>query len=200
MEEIKIRTANLSDSENILKIYEPYIIETAITFEYDVPELKDFEKRIQTTLEKYPYIVAEKNGDILGYAYASPFKGRIAYNHCAEVSIYVKKGSTGLGIGKKLYNVLEGILKLQGIINLYAFITLPDAGNDVFLDRNSYDFHKHMGYKTVGEFLKSGYKFERWYNVVCMEKLIGRHTESPDEIKWFSAFEDEFKDIYKKIG
>lgn len=102
-----IRLATPKDAEVLLAIYAPYVRDTAITFEYDVPELPEFRKRIESTLEKYPYLVAERNGIPTGYAYAGPFHPRAAYQHSAELSIYLSQDSRGQGIGKALYRHLE---------------------------------------------------------------------------------------------
>ena len=90
MENMIIRTATANDAEAILNIYAYYVENTAITFEYDVPTLEEFTQRIENTLKKYPYLVAEKDGEILGYAYAGVFKDRAAYDWSAETTIYLK--------------------------------------------------------------------------------------------------------------
>ena len=171
---ITIRTATLSDAQALLNIYAPYVEHTAITFEYDVPSVEEFAFRIKNTLQKYPYLVAEKNGRLLGYAYASPFHERPAYDWAVETSIYVDQNIKHQGIGRRLHDALEDALRSQGILNMNACIAYPPE-EDEYLDRNSVEFHTHMGYRLVGEFYKCGYKFHRWYNMVWMEKLIGNH-------------------------
>ena len=171
---ITIRTATLSDAQALLNIYAPYVEHTAITFEYDVPSVEEFAFRIKNTLHKYPYLVAEKNGRLLGYAYASPFHERPAYDWAVETSIYVDQNIKHQGIGRRLHDALEDALRSQGILNMNACIAYPPE-EDEYLDRNSVEFHTHMGYRLVGEFYKCGYKFHRWYNMVWMEKLIGNH-------------------------
>lgn len=171
---ITIRTATLSDAQALLNIYLPYVEHTAITFEYDVPSVEEFASRIKNTLQKYPYLVAEKNGRLLGYAYASPFHERPAYDWAVETSIYVDQNIKHQGIGRRLHNALEDALRSQGILNMNACIAYPPE-EDEYLDKNSVEFHTHMGYRLVGEFYKCGYKFHRWYNMVWMEKLIGNH-------------------------
>ena len=171
---ITIRTATLSDAQALLNIYSPYVEHTAITFEYDVPSVEEFASRIQNTLQKYPYLVAEKNGRLLGYAYASPFHERPAYDWAVETSIYVDQNIKHQGIGRRLHDALEDALRSQGILNMNACIAYPPDENE-YLDKNSVEFHTHMGYRLVGEFYKCGYKFHRWYNMVWMEKLIGNH-------------------------
>ena len=171
---ITIRMANPADAQALLNIYAPYVINTAITFEYDVPSVEEFASRIAHTLEKYPYLIAEEGGNILGYAYASPFHDRPAYDWAVETSIYVDQNIKHRGIGRKLHDALKSTLREQGILNMNACIAYPPE-EDEHLDKNSIEFHAHMGYRLVGEFYKCGYKFNRWYNMVWMEKLIGEH-------------------------
>lgn len=171
---VTIRMANPADAQALLNIYAPYVINTAITFEYDVPSVEEFASRIAHTLEKYPYLIAEEGGNILGYAYASPFHDRPAYDWAVETSIYVDQNIKHRGIGRKLHDALESTLREQGILNMNACIAYPPE-EDEHLDKNSVEFHAHMGYRLVGEFYKCGYKFNRWYNMVWMEKLIGEH-------------------------
>ncbi len=165
-----IRRATENDAERLLEIYAYYVSNTAISFEYEVPSLEEFEDRISNTLEKYPYIILEEDGEVKGYAYAGVFKGRAAYDHCCEVTIYVDHASRGKGYGRVLYNELEKALSKIGMINLYACIADP-ISEDEYLTRNSEFFHQHMGYTRVGEFHKCGYKFDCWYNMICMEKI-----------------------------
>ncbi|MBQ4451881.1 MAG: N-acetyltransferase [Clostridia bacterium] len=169
-----IRSATTDDAGRLLEIYAYYVKYTAITFECDVPSPDEFLQRIEKTLRKYPYLVLEEDGTVLGYAYAGPFVGRAAYRHSSEVTIYVDHASKGHGYGRKLYEALEEHLKTMGIRNLYACIGDP-VEEDEYLTRNSEQFHRHLGYTKVGEFHLCGYKFGRWYNMIWMEKLIGDH-------------------------
>ena len=180
---ITIRMANPADAQALLNIYAPYVINTAITFEYDVPSVEEFASRIAHTLEKYPYLIAEEGGNILGYAYASPFHDRPAYDWAVETSIYVDQNIKHRGIGRKLHDALESTLREQGILNMNACIAYPPE-EDEHLDKNSVEFHAHMGYRLVGEFYKCGYKFNRWYNMVWMEKLIGEHLSDQKPSKF----------------
>lgn len=181
MDKIAIRIAKETDVEEILAIYEKYIKETAITFEYDVPSIEEFRGRIRHTLERYPYLVAEKNEKIVGYAYVSPFKERAAYDWAVETSIYVDMEQKRGGIGRRLYEELETILKQQGILNVNACIAYPQV-EDEYLTRDSVRFHEKLGYKMVGTFHQCGYKFNRWYDMVWMEKFIGEHQENQPDI------------------
>ena len=178
MQTIHIRTAAASDAKELLEIYAPYVKKTAISFEYDVPGLEEFKSRITDTLQKYPYLVAEKDGEILGYAYTHAFVGRVAYDWSVETTIYLKTGKTKMGVGKMLYEALERISSAQNILNMNACIGYPKV-EDEHLTMNSVRFHEHMGYRMVGMFHNSGYKFGTWYHMVWMEKIIGEHTPSP---------------------
>lgn len=182
--DISIRVATPEDAAELLSIYEPYIKNTAITFEYAVPSEAEFRQRIENTLKKYPYLVAVSQGEIVGYAYAGEFKAREAYAYSVETSVYVKQGMTRSGIGRELYMVLEKALKAQNIINVNACITYPEV-EDAYANKNSKRFHEHMGYRFVGEFRKCGYKFGRWYNVIWMEKFINDHERKPQPVKTF---------------
>jgi len=174
MSEILIRPASSSDAQDLLDIYAFYVEKTAVTFEYDTPSLEEFSRRIENTIKKYPFIVAENDRGILGYAYAGVFKDRAAYDHCVEVTVYLRQEACGLGIGHYLYEELERRLREIGILNLYACIAVTDS-EDEYLTNRSAKFHKRIGYKTVGRFTKCGYKFGRWYDMIWMEKFIGEH-------------------------
>ena len=175
MRSVIIRSASPDDAKCLLEIYAYYVANTAVSFEYDVPSEADFRRRIQNTLQKYPYLVLEEDGVIQGYAYAGIFKPRAAYSHSCELSVYVDRSAKRRGYGRKLYEALEDSLKAQGIVNLYACIAYP-AVEDEYLSRDSEQFHRHLGFSTVGEFHQCACKFGRWYNMIWMEKLIGEHT------------------------
>lgn len=174
MHDLTIRDARLSDARRILDIYTYYIQNTAITFEYTVPTLLEFENRIQTISQKYPYLVIEQDSRIEGYAYAGPFKNRAAYDWSCELSIYLNHTVQHKGLGRTLYEALAERLRQMGFLNLYACIGSPVV-EDEYLTRNSEQFHAHLGFQTVGRFHKCGYKFDRWYDMIWMEKIIGEH-------------------------
>lgn len=174
-----IRRATLSDAEKILEIYGHYVRNTAITFEYTVPTLEAFRERIRKSLLKYPYLVMVQGEKVLGYAYAGAFVGRAAYDWSAEVTIYLSPDQRKKGYGRRLYHALEQALKDMGVLNLYACIGYPNE-EDEYLTKNSAQFHAHLGYRQVGVFRNCGYKFDRWYSMVWMEKMIGEHTTPQD--------------------
>lgn len=178
---VNVRLATEDDAEELLSIYRYYVEETAISYEYVTPSVDEFRMRIRRTLEKYPYFVAEKDGRILGYAYAGPFVGRAAYAWAAELTIYLDKDVKARGIGRVLYGHLEDALSKMGIQSLYACIGYPEE-DDEYMTKNSAQFHEHMGYKLVGEFYNSGYKFDRWYTMIWMEKQIGTFPAPVPEV------------------
>ena len=114
-----IRTVTEKDAHELLEIYRPYVEDTAITFEYDVPSVEEFSDWIRRISANYPYIAAVENGKIAGYAYAGVFKNRAAYDWSVEVTVYVKKGLHRKGIGAKLYSALEKLLAAQHITGTF---------------------------------------------------------------------------------
>ncbi len=148
----------------------------------------EFRHRIENTLLKYPYIVAENENSIIGYAYVSPFKTRAAYDWSVETSIYVDKDCRSVGIGRILYNELEKILKKQNILNMNACIAYTSI-SDSHLDNGSMKFHEKMGFTLAGRFTKCGYKFNTWYDMIWMEKIIGKHKCNPSEVIPFNQIE-----------
>lgn len=189
MENVTIRTANVDDVNDLLEIYRYYVEKTAVTFEYDVPTLEEFQKRISHTLEKYPYLVAESQEEILGYAYAGRYHPRAAFSWSAEMAIYLKKDIRQKGIGRKLYTRLEEILKEQGVVKTIAHITMPI---DEYSDFNSRQFHEKMGYRITGKFENIGYKFGRWYSTIWMDKMIGELRENVVDVKLFEEVREQF--------
>ena len=171
---ITIRTATPDDAEQLLKIYAPYIEQTAVSFEYEVPDVEEFKKRIEGILPKLPYLVAEIGDEIVGYAYANTFKARAAYSKTVETSIYVKMEKRGHGVGKRLYDELEKRLKAMGILNMTACVSWIDTPNQ-YLTHDSPDFHRHMGFAQCAHFHQCGYKFNTWFDILWFEKMIGEH-------------------------
>lgn len=174
-DKITLRSARPDDAKALLEIYSPYILHTAITFEYVVPSEAEFAARIENTLRSYPYIVAECAGEVIGYAYASRLGERAAYNWSAEVSIYIKNDRRRAGLGRLLYTALEDLLKAQGLVKLAACIARPET-EDEYLTNNSIRFHEKMGYTDAGTIHFCGHKFGRWYHTIWMEKTINPMT------------------------
>ena len=181
------RAATVDDAEAMLAIYEPYVEETAITFETVVPSPTDFRNRVAKTIARYPWILAEDVEEgIVGYAYAGPFKQRAAYDWSVETSIYLRRDLHGRGLGRRLYQELERILHAMGIRNLNACIACTDRTDDPFLSNGSVLFHEKLGYTLVGTFHNCGFKLGRWYDMVWMEKAIGAHDGAPEPVIPFS--------------
>ncbi len=185
---IVVRNAVIEDAERILEIYDYYVKNTAITFEYITPSLDEFKERMEKTMQRYPYLVILRDGYIEGYAYAGVFIGRAAYDWSCEMTVYLDHNVQKCGMGRILYETLEEMLHDMGILNLYACIGYPE-NEDEYLTTNSADFHAHLGFVKVGEFHKCGYKFNRWYNMIWMEKIVGEHKAELSPIRSCFSFE-----------
>ena len=184
---MEIRLAAMDDAESILAIYAPYVRNTAITFECEVPGSEEFRSRIRETLKSYPWLVAAEGGSIVGYAYAGPFRKRAAYQHSAEMSIYIDQRCRQHGIGRNLYLELEKQLARQNVFSVYAGVTVSDRPDDACVTDGSICFHRKMGYTKIGEYHLCGYKFGQWYNVAWFEKNLGNRPEKPKPFIPFSA-------------
>ena len=161
---MSVRVATSQDVPAILGIYGPYVSQTAISFEYDVPTEAAFGKRFQRVTRQFPWFVWEEEGKVLGYAYAdAPFE-RSAYGWCAEPSVYLAPEARRRGIGKALYEALEAALVKQGYCLLYAIITTDN--------HDSVAFHKALGYRHLADFPACGFKHGAWHGVTWMEKRL----------------------------
>ena len=187
---IEIRTARKEDAGRLLEIYDYYVRNTAVSFEYETPSLEEFTGRMEHTLTQYPYLVLVRDGRIDGYAYAGPFKGRAAYGWSCEISIYLDRNARKCGLGRILSEALEEELKKMGILNVYGCIAYPEK-DDEYLTTNSADYHAHLGFRTVGVFRQCAYKFGRWYNMIWMEKTIGEHTDQPAKVRRYQDRQDD---------
>ena len=174
--QVTLRFAVPDDAAAIRSIYEPYVLNTAVTSEYYVPTEEEFRARITRTRERYPYIVAVKDGQIIGYIYASPLSPRHAYSWAVETSIYIRQNVRRTGAGSRLYKALSAICRKQNVLNLYARIAFADP-EDEFLVNASARFHEAIGFRKAAEFHRVFHKFGRWYNAIWMEKLLGDHDE-----------------------
>jgi len=171
MSELKIRDAQLEDAARLVEIYSHYVLNTAVSFEYAVPSLDEFKERIRKIKTKYPYLVCEKDGKIIGYVYAGAYSPRAAYNWTAETSIYIDKDCRRNGAGALLYKELEKRLKEKGIINLLAGVAFCE-NEDEYLTHDSQKFHFNQGYVEVAHMKSVGKKFERWYDIKWFQKKI----------------------------
>lgn len=164
MSELIIRRADIRDVPRFLEIYAPYILDTTYSFEYTVPTLEGFTERFRNITSFYPWLAAELNGVVVGYAYGSRTFERAAYMWDADVSIYIESGHHGMKIGSKLYEALEDMLRKMGCCNLYAIITGENMG--------SCAFHEKCGYTLESKMEHVGYKSGRWLDVYWYVKRL----------------------------
>lgn len=195
-EKICVRTAVPADAEQLLEIYTPFVISedsslSNVSFELEVPGLDEFRQRIRDISAKYPYLVAECDGKILGYVYCHPYRERLAYQWAVEVTIYLAPTGQGKGLGRVLYEAMERILCLQGVTMAYSCITL---GNE-----HSIKMHEALGYKLIGTFHYSGYKNQQWLDTVWLEKLLQPCAQQPRNIiGWREVPQDAVTEILQQ--
>lgn len=158
------------DVAEVLEIYGSYVQNTAITFEYEVPSLESFSERVHHYTEQYPWIVAKERGKIVGYAYASVYRSREAYQWGCELSIYLRSEVQGMDLGRTLYSALMDLLTLQGYYTVYGVITLPNPA--------SLALHKQLGFSVDGIQENCGFKLGSWHNTAIMSKAL-RDFEPP---------------------
>ncbi len=174
MDTVTLRRAHLEDAEAILEIYAPYIRNTNITFEYEVPSLSEFRDRMAGIMEGYPYLICEIDGIAAGDAYAHRYKERAAYQWDAELSVYLREGCERRGIGQAFYTALMEILKEQHVRNVYGIVTSPNPPSEAL--------HAAMGFRLAGVSLKTGYKLGKWIDVSCFERPLGDPDSPPEEL------------------
>lgn len=174
MEGCTLRMATPADAAALRAIYVPYVEETCISFEYAAPTVDEFRGRIAQVLEKFPYILCEKDGVVLGYAYASPYRVRAAYAWSVEVSVYLSPAGQGRGVGAALYTAMFKLLKAQGVRMVFACV----SGSNV----RSNMFHKRMGFEAIGICKGAGYKRGQWLDVVSYQKAINPLVNEPSRV------------------
>ncbi len=176
----QIRLATSDDAAEILAIYAPYCgNDSAVSFEIEPPSIEAMKERLRKTLEQYPWLVYVFNDSVLGYAYATPFRARAAYRWSVETTVYVNDTAHRNGIGKALYSSLFAILRLQGFVNAYACITLPNPA--------SIGMHKSFGFTDVGVYHQAGYKGSAWHDVGWLELQLQPRPIVPAEPRPLSA-------------
>ncbi len=166
-----IRMATLSDAPDIYAVYEPYILNTASTFEYTSVPLSEFRSRMKKILEHFPWLVCEREGRIVGYAYCTKFKERAAFDWDCECSVYIDEKEHRKGIASCLYEKILELVRKQGYYTVYALITNSNE--------SSITFHERFGFTKVGVYEKTGYKFEQWWDLLVMEKRLRSFEEKP---------------------
>lgn len=167
-----IRLATEGDAEAVAAIYAPVVEETAISFEAEPPTRAEMGERIAETLTRFPWLVCERGGAVLGYAYAGTHRSRAAYRWSADVSVYVADEARRAGVGRDLYESLLAVLRLQGFVNAYAGITLPNPA--------SVGLHESIGFEPVGVYEDVGYKRGGWHDVGWWHLSLADHGPEPD--------------------
>lgn len=184
MKNVKIRVAEKKDAAAILNIYAPYIKDTAITFEYEVPSAEEFAGRIEAVTRTFPWLICEIDGQTAGYAYASLFRPRAAFQWDAEMSVYLSPDFHRMGIASALYACMENVLHEQGYLNLYALITHPNPVSE--------GFHADRGYRSLGIYQRTGYKFGKWHDLIVMEKQLAPLPSSPQPCRTFHEIDPDY--------
>lgn len=181
--EKRIRSIALADAPAVSDIYAPFVTDAATSFEALPPDAAEIQKRIQDVTPKYPWLVFEGDGDVLGFAYASQHRTRHAYQWSADVSVYIHERARNHGVGRALYTALFDLLRRQGFFNAYAGITLPNPG--------SVRLHESMGFTSVGVYSRVGFKFGRWHDVLWLElRLSDDPTVPKDPSSTAGLFQD----------
>lgn len=171
MQEVTIRPAELTDAEEMLAIYTPYVTESTVSSEYDAPSIEEFRRRITTYTARFPWLVCRINGTVAGYGYASPHRSRAGYQWSAETSIYVAPGFHRCGVASAIYRAIFSLLVRQGYYNIFVGITSPNE--------RSIKFHTALGFVISGAYQDSMYKFGQWRDVIWMAKSLRPHDIAP---------------------
>lgn len=166
-----IRFADPTDAADLVAIYGFYVTESVISFEYDVPTVAEFASRIRTIQQQFPYLIAELDGRLVGYAYASQHNDRTAYQWSANTSVYIHPDSHRRGTARQLYTRLFELLCQQGYYNVFAGITLPNPKSEAF--------HQAMGFERIGTYQNSGYKLGAWHSVAWFQRLLQPYPANP---------------------
>lgn len=169
----QIRFARPDDAAGIRDIYRPVVAETAISFEDVSPSLAEIRRRIDHTLERYPWLVCEHEDAVVGYAAAHEHRDRAAYRWAVDTSIYVAEGARRRGVGRGLYRALLAVLRLQGYVHAYAGSTLPNPA--------SVGLHEAVGFDPVGTYERVGFKHGRWHDVRWWHCQLRPLPDDPDD-------------------
>ena len=152
-----LRLATPADAPGVRTIYAPFVRDTWVSFETEVPSADEIAGRIETAVPRFPWLVVDDGGAVAGYTYASAHRGRTAYQWSVEVSAYVADGHRRQGLARRLYGALFDVLRLQGFANAYAGIALPNEA--------SVGFHEAVGFEPVGVYRGVGFKRGAWRDV-----------------------------------
>ncbi|MBL7819052.1 MAG: N-acetyltransferase [Saprospiraceae bacterium] len=192
-----IRPILASDAAGCLEIYKNYVETGSITFDYTTPTIQEFQNKITDTIREYPWLVCLKNNQIAGYAYASKYRYKTAYQWSAESTIYLSGQIHGRGLGSLLYETLLKILSLQGFYNIYAAVTIPNTQSEML--------HAKLGFYEIGIFKNNGFKLGKWHDVKWFQKTLKDYKINPkiplnpDELMLSEAFQNLIKQANNKL-
>jgi L-amino acid N-acyltransferase YncA len=172
---MRVRDATHEDADACAQIYAPYVIDTAITFEYEPPSVAEMARRIAAAQRAHAWLVLEEDGRVVGYAYAGPFKERAAYRWSSEVSVYLEPGRRRSGSGRLLYETLFSRLAERGVRTLVAVMTLPNDASE--------GLHRALGFEPVGRLRRVGWKHGQWHDVAWMQRPLGNDDGPPTELE-----------------
>ena len=166
-----IRTAQPDDATAVAAIYAPYVAAHFTSFELEPPGAPEMAQRMERTLARFPWLVAQRDGLVVGYAYASTHRERLAYQWCVDVAVYLDRAAQGQGIGRQLYQELFGLLRRQGYVNAYAGIALPNEA--------SVRLHEVMGFRLIGVYEQTGHKLGAWRDVGWWQLMLQPRPGQP---------------------
>jgi len=169
----RVRPATTADAGACTAIYAPYVTDTAITFETEVPSQAEMARRIAAARERHDWLVFEDSGRVVAYAHGGPFRSRAAYRWACEVSVYVERGRRRTGAGRALYKALLDRLAARGFTMAVAGMTLP---NDA-----SVALHRTLGFEPVGTYRRIGYKHGAWHDVAWVQRPLADDAGAPPE-------------------
>jgi phosphinothricin acetyltransferase len=165
-----IRPATPDDAEQVQAIYAPYC-DTPISFEAEPPSVEEVRGRLAKVLGQYPWLVCEEGGEVLGYVYATRHRERAAYRWSVDTAVYVRQRRQRRGVGRALYTSLLAVLPLQGYVNAYAGVTLPNPA--------SVGLHEAMGFQPVGVYRQVGFKSGSWHDVAWFQRDLQPRPDNP---------------------
>lgn len=181
MSSVEYRVAGVDDAAAIAAIYAPYVRDTIISFETEAPDAAEIAERIRRIGAHYPWLAAVSGGQIVGYAYACENRSRLAYRWSVDVAVYLHPSAQRRGIGSGLYRRLFALLRLQGFVNAFAGITLPNAA--------SVGLHEAMGFTLIGVYRRVGHKLGAWHDVGWWQLALQEPPATPAEPIAFPALD-----------
>ncbi len=188
---INFRLATAEDADPCAAIYRPYVENTAVSFEVVAPSPAEIERRISEYTPRFPWIVAQAGGEIIGYTYASSHSPREAYQWNAELAIYLSSNSRGRGLGKILYSCLLELLKLQGYCQALAVVTYPNPASEAL--------HLSLGFEVISRWTNAGYKCRRWNDVQWFRKVLLPAADNPPPPRPVTQLDgDTLSELFKR--